>query len=53
MGLPRGLRFLTPDMLPSMVAFPADVARLDVEPNRLETHALVRYYEAGWGRWYE
>ncbi len=51
--LPEGLRFLTPEMLPSMVAFGADVAPLDVEPNRLETHALVRYYEAGWGRWYE
>jgi spermidine synthase len=28
--------------------FPADMTRVDAEPNRLNTQALVRYYEREW-----
>ena len=47
-SLPDGLRFLTRDILHDMFAFPADMARVPVEPNRLHTQALVRYYEHEW-----
>jgi len=46
--LPPGLRFLTPSTLAQVFDFPADMARVDVEPNRLNTQALVRYYEDEW-----
>jgi spermidine synthase len=47
-ALPEGLRFLTPGTLAQAFDFPKDMARLDVEPNRLNTQALVRYYEDEW-----
>lgn len=46
--LPPDLRFLTIAMLPQLFQFPLDMARLPVEPNRLNTQALVRYYEDEW-----
>jgi spermidine synthase len=47
-ALPDGLRFLTASALPEMFAFPRDMDRVPVEPNRLHTQALVRYYEHEW-----
>jgi spermidine synthase len=46
--LPTGLRFLTTQALPAMLDFPVDMARVPVEPNRLHTQQLVRYYEREW-----
>ena len=46
--LPPGLRFLTAEALPDLFEFPRDMARVAVEPNRLHTQALVRYYEREW-----
>lgn len=46
--LPPGLRFLTAESLHDLFAFPADMARVEVEPNRLNTQQLVRYYEQEW-----
>ncbi|MCE1239934.1 MAG: polyamine aminopropyltransferase [Azonexaceae bacterium] len=43
-------RFLTSEALPGMFDFPADIARLPVEVNRLNNQALVRYFEAEWAR---
>ena len=48
-ALPPGLRFLTIGALNEMFDFPSDMARVTVEPNRLHTQALVRYYEREWG----
>ncbi len=48
--LPEGLRFLTPEVLASLFIFSPDIARLEVEPNRLDTQALVGYYDRGWRR---
>ena len=31
-----------------MFEFPIDMARVPVEPNRLHTQQLVRYYEREW-----
>ena len=46
--LPAGLRFLNVKALDELFAFPLDMARVPVEPNRLHTQALVRYYEREW-----
>lgn len=48
--LPTGLRFLTEATFAGLFEFPADTARIEVEPNRLDTQVLVRYYEEGWAR---
>ena len=47
-GLPQGLRYLTTETLPAMLQFPPDMQAVDVEPNRLNNQALVRYYEHEW-----
>ena len=49
---PEGLRFLEPAMFEQMTRFPADMAEVDVEENTIHDHALVRYYEEGWTRWF-
>lgn len=41
-------RFLTAEILPDLFRFPADMARVPVEPNRLNNQVLVRYFEAEW-----
>ncbi|HEX7086890.1 MAG TPA: polyamine aminopropyltransferase [Vicinamibacterales bacterium] len=46
--LPDGLRFLTAATLPALFQFPADMGPVPVEPNRLNTQMLVRYYEHEW-----
>ena len=48
--LPAGLRFLTPDTLRLMFDFPADMARVPAEVNRLSNQVLVHTYETEWGR---
>ena len=48
--LPDGLRFLTPHSLPALFDFPADMARVPAEINRLSNQVLVTTYEAEWGR---
>ncbi|MBF0256280.1 MAG: polyamine aminopropyltransferase [Gammaproteobacteria bacterium] len=50
--LPAGLRFLHNDLLAAMTQFPADMAPLPVESNRLSNHILTRYYEEGWANWF-
>lgn len=41
-------RFLSPAMLPDLFRFPADMARVPAEVNRLNNQVLVRYFEAEW-----
>ena len=41
-------RFLTPEILPDLFRFPADMSRVPAEPNRLNNQVLVRYFEAEW-----
>ncbi|GHT94660.1 polyamine aminopropyltransferase 1 [Betaproteobacteria bacterium] len=45
---PKGLRFLTVASTPDLFHFPADMARLPVEPNRLNEQSLVRIFEQEW-----
>ena len=48
-NLSGGLRFLNDEMLSSMFNLPTDLAPVDVEINRLDNQALVRYYESDVG----
>lgn len=45
---PEGLRFLTVAGTADLFRFPADMARLPVEPNRLNEQSLVRLFEQEW-----
>jgi Predicted spermidine synthase with an N-terminal membrane domain len=47
-----GLRFLDDNSVSSMFVIPIDMSPVDVEINRLDNQALVRYYESEW-RHYE
>ena len=42
---PDALRFLSPELVPTLFAFPADQQPREVEINRLDTQKLVRYYD--------
>ncbi|MDE2439993.1 MAG: polyamine aminopropyltransferase [Betaproteobacteria bacterium] len=43
-------RFLTPEIIPSLFVFPADMGRVQTEVNQLNNQVLVRYFEAEWRR---
>lgn len=47
------LKYLNQATLSSLFHFPPDIAPLDVKVNRLSDHVLLRYYQAGWARWYQ
>ncbi len=42
------LKFLTPEVTPSLFHFPRDMAPVETEVNRLNNQVLVQYYEAEW-----
>jgi spermidine synthase len=48
---PGGLRYLNDATMAAMFVIPSDLAPLEVEVNRLDNQALVRYYDAEWKRW--
>jgi len=48
--LPGGLRFLSLESLPLLFDFPADMARVPAEVNRLSNQVLVGTYEQEWGK---
>lgn len=41
-------RYLTPQIIPGMFVFPADMGRVPAEVNQLNNQVLVRYFEAEW-----
>lgn len=45
-------RFLDKATLATMSSFPPDMAEVETELNELPTHKLVKYYEAGWNKWF-
>ncbi|OHC64521.1 MAG: spermidine synthase [Rhodocyclales bacterium GWA2_65_19] len=49
-AIPVPTRFITVDALPALFHFPADMARVAAEPNRLDNQNLVRVFEREWGR---
>ena len=48
---PRGLRFLTPAIAPSLFEFPADMEPVPVEVNQLNNQILVQYQTDGWDQY--
>ncbi len=45
------LKFLTDETLPTLFTFPKDMSsKPDIQANRLDDQALVKYYRAGWKR---
>jgi spermidine synthase len=44
------LRFLTPEIEPTLFRFPKDMDRVPAAVNRLNNQVLVQYYEAEWKR---
>jgi len=48
--IPVDTRFLAPDVLKSLFLFPPDMARVEVEANRLNSQPLVRYFEEDWAK---
>lgn len=50
--LPDGLRFLDPETWSALQIFGRDAARVQVQPNSLQTHHLVDYYLSGWDQWF-
>jgi spermidine synthase len=47
---PSGLRFLSPGVAKHMSVFPADMAPVEAEVNRLNNQILVRYFEDEWSK---
>ena len=45
------VRYLKPELLPSMKVFPPDMGPLEVEANHLDRPLLAQYYREDWGRW--
>jgi spermidine synthase len=41
-------RFITAETLPDLFRFPADMARVPAEPNRMNEQTLVRIFEREW-----
>lgn len=50
-GFPAALRSLTDEVMRTMAVFPPDMRPVSVEVNRLDSQALVRYFEEDWERW--
>ena len=50
--LPEGLRFVTPEVWQGARIFGADTARVEAEPNSLQSHPLLDYYLDGWATWF-
>jgi spermidine synthase len=49
--VPEGLRFVDSEVMRGMFVLPRDMARVEVEVNRLDNQILVRRYEAEGERW--
>ena len=51
--LPGGLRYATPEVWRAAQVFGPDEADMPADVNRLQSHALVGYYNAGWDAWFK
>ncbi|CUH88902.1 Spermidine synthase [Phaeobacter sp. CECT 5382] len=52
-GLPAGLKYLSPEVWQAAQVFDLETGPLEVSANTLQSHALVGYYLDGWARWFE
>ena len=44
------MRFIAPELHPTIFTFPKDMSRVPTEVNRLNNQALVQYFEGEWRR---
>lgn len=44
----KPLKFITPEILPSLFTFPLDMQEVDTEINQLNNQSLVNYYDQEW-----
>jgi spermidine synthase len=49
-ALPDGMQFLNVQSLPLLFDFPQDMARIEMQPNRLTNQVLVTTFEEEWGK---
>ncbi|MGE3317935.1 MAG: polyamine aminopropyltransferase [Candidatus Berkiella sp.] len=49
--LPKPLKYLSQDVIPSLFEIPCDLAHLNTDVNALNNQALVRYFEDEWQRY--
>lgn len=49
--LPEGLKFVSEDLIDDMFKFPADIAKVSTEVNKLNNQSLVRYFEDEWSEY--
>jgi spermidine synthase len=49
-ALPDGMKFLNVQSLPLLFDFPQDMARIEMQPNRLTNQVLVTTFEEEWGK---
>lgn len=49
-ALPDGMKFLNLPSLPLLFDFPQDMARIEMQPNRLTNQVLVTTFEEEWGK---
>jgi len=47
------LRYLDDAVIQKMQLFAPDIAKVEVDSNRLSTHRLIYYYDEGWDEWYD
>ncbi|CAA6803131.1 MAG: Spermidine synthase (EC [uncultured Sulfurovum sp.] len=48
----KDLRYLDEITMNNMLYFDKNIAKTDVESNKLSTHKLIYYYDEGWEKWY-
>ena len=51
LALPRGLRYLTPALLPVLSVFDPDTAEVPVEASTVDHPKILRYYLDGARKW--
>jgi len=50
---PKNLKYLNQKSFKNLFEFSNDISKIEVEPNMLSTHKLLKYYNSGWEKWYE
>ncbi len=50
--LPKDLKYIDNSSIKDIFKFPKDMQPVEVEPNRLMHHPLLKYYKEGWEKWY-
>jgi len=49
----KDLKFIDTKTMQRMKIFDKDISKPEIESNKLSSHKLIYYYDAGWKKWYE